>query len=450
MIGYYIILGVFLVLYIIMLRERIKYIRFYNNLSVFDGLFFGGLFFTIIPLFYSLFFGDISIFDTIFFNTHRDTSLVVYILLSNLFFGLSSLLLSRKFNFSSFKITSFEVNFFTFVVLLYFISLIVIFLSSGKLDGDSHWYRGNSEIYSRGSFFVLLGQFHNVGRVIIPGMCLFFQLKYLKIGKIFKFHFYLALIIIPLELILAGNRIVILFFVFSILIPFFIYGFYKKIILYGLIFLPLVVVSKFWPIVRGMLWSEQVSVERFVEIIEVAYYTEFNNPSEIKVDPVIVVTEGSNLAALNYVWKDFPMNKNFTMGNTLIFKSFGTLIPKSIWSDKPDGIGHEVGENVVSGISLYLNVTILGDAWSNFGWFGCVYIIFILSIFTYFIKFFNPMEFNFISIIAFMVSIASWRFEFSFYFISMYTFIIYFFLLRISIVKRICNQFGLYIFSNFY
>ncbi|MCG1037474.1 O-antigen polymerase [Polaribacter sargassicola] len=425
------------IILISLLKQRLKQIKKTNTLTIFDGLFFGGLFFTFLPLFYSFIIGKISILDILIFNPYIDTDLLLYILSANIVFGISANLIKFKNRLieKDFIISKFEQDFFIGVLVFYVLSLTIIFLSSGKLNGGSHWYRANADVFARGPLYVLLGQFHNVGRVFLPGICLYFQLVYLKKGLVFKPHFYVAGILIIMELIMSGNRIVILFFVFSIAIPFLLYGYYKKMLIMILFCLPLITVAKFWPMVRGMIWAEEVSMSRFSEVISIAYENEIE--SEDSSDPILVITEGSNIAALKYVTDNYPSNKDFTFGDTMIFKAIGALIPKSIWKDKPGGVGHEAGESVASGVSLYLNVTLLGDAWANFGWFGILYIVFLLFILQNLISFFCSNYIKYVSALAFMVAVASWRFEFSFYFISLYTMLIFIFIFKIKILTYI-------------
>ena len=442
-----VLLILFSIILIFLLKKRLNNIKKNNQVTIFDGLFFGGMFFTFLPVAYSFIVGEISILNTLIFDPYKDADLLLYVLVSNLIFALVATFNTLKVSSNEVdNVTLFEKQFFIGVLLFYVFSLIVIFLSSGKLEGGSHWYRANAEVYARGPIYVLLGQFHNVGRVFIPGMCLFFQLKYLKGGKIFKPHFYIAGLLIVMELIMSGNRIVILFFVFSIVIPFFLYGYYKKMILLGLLCFPLIIVAKFWPMVRGLLWAEEVSFNRFSEVIQLAYENEQNSTDSA--DPFLVLTEGSNIAALKYVTDNYPSRNSYTFGDTMILKSIGALVPKSIWKDKPDGIGHEVGDSVVSGVSLYLNVTILGDAWANFGWFGILYILFALFLFQNAIMKFFPAKINFISSLAFMASIAAWRFEFSFYFISLYTFLMFLLIFKFRIFRYLYNIISKFIFKN--
>jgi len=423
------------------LIKRLKDIKRTSTLTIFDGLFFGGLFFTFIPISYSFIIEEISILGILVFDPYKDTDLFLYVLFANLLFGVSANLFKFKKEYiqKDLKISKFEKEFFIGVLFFYVLSLIIIFLSSGKLDGGSHWYRANADVFAKGPLYVLLAQFHNVGRVFLPAICLYFQLVYLKNGKIFKPHFYIAGIIILMELIMAGNRIVILFFIFSITIPFLLYGYYKKMVLMILLCIPLITVAKFWPMVRGMLWAEEVSMARFSEVISIAYENEIE--ADDSSDPILVITEGSNIAALKYVKTNYPSKKDFTYGDTMIFKSIGAIIPKSIWKDKPGGVGHEAGGSVASGVSLYLNVTILGDAWANFGWFGIFYIIFILLIFQNLIVLFFHKKIKYISALAFMVALASWRFEFSYFFVSLYTMLIFIYIFKIRLFQYIFNRF---------
>lgn len=424
-----------------LLKKRLIVIKKLNYLSIFDGLFFGGLFFIIIPMYYSLIIGEIKIVGLKSFFPTEDLNVVFYTTISISFFGLCAVLFSPKKNDKSIDISELEKIFFMLTLLFYFFSVVVFFLSSGKLDGGTHWYRANEGVFQKGPIFVLLGQLHNVSRIIIPAMCLRFQLVYLKAGKIFKAHFIIAIVVIVFELFLAGNRIVILFFVFSIGLPFLIYRNYKVLFSLGILALPLGVIAKFWPMVRGMLWSSEFSLDHLAYVISTAYKYEILENTET--DPVMVLTEGSNIAALKFVVNNFPAKYDFLYGDTMFFKALGTLIPKSIWTTKPDGIGILVGETAISGVSLILNITILGDAWGNFGMFGIVYIVIMVYIIQ---KFFKEKYKVLFSSIFFMTSIACWRFDFSFYFVTIYILIFYIILIRIPFIKLLLKRVSSLIF----
>ncbi|MBE8727053.1 hypothetical protein [Flavobacterium hungaricum] len=413
-------------------------------MSIFDGLFFGGFFFIFIPICYSFWVGKIQLVGLPDFLPEKDCNIIFYGIFSITFFGICSLQFSNKKKFLTRNLKVVEKNFFVLTLLMYFFSLIVSFISSGKLDGGSHWYRANEDLYQKSAMFVLLGQIHNVGRVVIPGLCLYFQLHYLRTNKFFKPHFFIAFFVIVFELFLAGNRIVILFFVFSIIIPFAIRKKIKEIFYIAIICFPILFIAKFWPMVRGMIWAEKVSIERTVDVIKLAYKSEVvANDSES--DAILVLTEGSNLVALKYITDNFPNKYDYSLGETMVLKSIGAIIPKSIWPSKPDGLGNLVGEKALSGFSLYLNVTLLGDAWANFSFYGIFYIVLMLFIIE---KYFKKSLFKLLSSIFFMVAIASWRFDFSYYFITIYILLFYFLILKISIVNKMCNKISFLIFKN--
>ncbi len=429
---------------LLILVKRLNFLRIGGIPTILDGLFFGSIFFILLPIIYSFLVGEIEITNIPEFSPHRDSDLLIYCLLSILFFGV--LTLTPKNN----RITKNSEDFidqriqglFILILVLYVLSILLTFFASGKLSGNSHWYRGNAQVFEKGAIYVLLGQLHNVGRVAIPGLCIYFQLKYLQKDKIFKPHFFLAFVIIVLELFMAGNRIVILFFAFSFLIPFFLFKRFKILISMALISLPMMVLAEIWPMARGLMFTEKVTVERVAEVISIAY--EKGQSADNDSDLFLILTEGSNIAALKFIKDKYPKNKSFSYGETLILKSFGALIPKSIWPNKPDGVGHEAGEAAIGGVSLILNVTILGDAWANFGWFGIIYIGMILILIN---KLIPTRYLEFISPIFFMTSIAAWRFDFSFYFITIYILIFYLSIIKVPLVKYYSNKMAFKLFN---
>lgn len=442
MIEFYLIL--ILVFLVIIFITRIKQIKAQNYLSIFDGLFFGGIYFILIPVLYSFISGNIILSGLPSFDPFRDSTLTIYIFTSIFIFGLSAVLYSKNDYKNKSIVTANQKILFTLSVLLYFIALIAFFISSGKLNGNSHWYSANESLFQSSSGFVLLGQIHNVCRVIVPGLCMYFQLMYLNKGKYFKAHFIISIAIIVFELLLAGNRIVVLFFIFSIFLPLFLHKKYTQIFYILMICLPLTVVAKFWPMVRGMIWAEEVSIERFVEVINLSYENEISLDEE-QSNPILLITEGSNIVPLKFLFDNYPEKFDFTMGNTMILKSFGTLIPKSVWPSKPDGNGGFIGKRAYGKDSnVYLNSTLLGDAWSNFGFIGPFYIVLILYNIQ---RLFSVNNFGMYSCILFMVSIASWRFDFAFYIVSIIILFIIFFLMKINLVKAVCLKLSNKIFE---
>jgi hypothetical protein len=86
------------------------------------------------------------------------------------------------------------------------------------------------------------------------------------------------------------------------------------------------------------------------------------------------VTDPFRIASL--VWERFPAREPFRHGSTLLVTVFG-FIPRSVWPEKPVGIGKELAVFVsgpfyepTSGHSVA--PTVPADLYLNFGWFGIV------------------------------------------------------------------------------
>ena len=153
---------------------------------------------------------------------------------------------------------------------------------------------------------------------------------------------------------------------------------------------------------------------------------------------MITLTEGSNLIFLNLLVHEYPDRKEYLYGETMLVKAFGSFIPKSLWKDKPEGLGSRIGEEVApEDQGLVLNATILGEAWANFGYLGLLVVIVIVFVIQkIYLRGKNAPLFM---CMFFMIAIASWRFDFSFFIISLLIMEIIFLLLRIKALRVLLN-----------
>jgi hypothetical protein len=86
------------------------------------------------------------------------------------------------------------------------------------------------------------------------------------------------------------------------------------------------------------------------------------------------VTDPFRIASL--VWDLFPTTEPFRHGSTLLVTALG-FIPRSVWPEKPVGIGKELTLYVIGPFyepshGYSVAPTVPADLYLNFGWFGIV------------------------------------------------------------------------------
>ena len=433
----------------VLVEFRIRNLRLANNLNLFDGMFFGGCIFVVVPIILTFFIGPISIpdFDINYsYNWSKDIETTLYALISVLCFGVVSLSKQgTRTVFLSKRIPQYCKNYLLLSFILYSVSEIIFFIASGKSEGNAHWYNTNAATFQKNSLYVLLAQFHNVGRVIIPAIFIYLEIKS-PFKQIFRLHFAFSAILILIELGLSGNRIVMMFILVSFLLPFILQKRVKSIGYLILFAIPLVAIAQIWPQFRGLIWTEKISFERIGQVLTTSVETASQSNFTGNNNPLLVATEGSNLVVLNYTLHKYQRTSDFLFGETIIVKSLGTFIPKSVWKNKPEGVGSRIGEEISDYNGLVLNTTIIGEAWANFGVLGIPIILMLL----YLIDLpFSQLQFRtFFSTIMFMAGIASWRFDFSFLVVSIIIITLIHLLLQIGFIRSGIEQFSKVLFSR--
>lgn len=437
MIMEYILFAILTIFLFVILRYRVVYFRKGLNLNAFDGLFFGGIFYMFIPLAYYIIiqYKDLDdvwvILPKIFRPLDDDVLTTIYVFMSLFLFGILSVHYQRKKKkeFFTYKQSVNEKFLFFTILILYVVSQIIFLLKSGKLEGGAHWYESNAVVYNSGAIFSLIGQFNNVGRLMLPTMAMYFELRY-NSKKYFYLHIIVSAILVLMELILTGNRIAMLYVGVSHLIPFLYQKKYKYIFLSILVAIPIYTVASLWPLVRGLMWTDKISIEH----IEYIYETTRQAKATESHDPVFIFTEGINLFVLNYIINTYPEKYDFTYGKTMVIKSAGTLIPKKIWQDKPDGVGREMGRQLLPRSDyIVLNPSLIGETWVNFGYFGNILLVFFVLLFFFFYPRYISRQLY--MYMLFFVAIAVWRFDSSFFFVAFYTILIYMFISSLSVVR---------------
>ncbi|GHT88652.1 hypothetical protein FACS189474_4260 [Bacteroidia bacterium] len=226
-----------------------------------------------------------------FYPLSDDIITTIYVFISLYLFGFMSVLFqNRKRNKQPSIKQDNNIKFlFLTILTLYIISQVAVLIQSGKLAGGSHWYTSGEKIYEGNVIFSLLGQFNNVGRLVLPAICMYFELIY-DSKKYFKLHVTISCIILVIELLLVGNRIAFVYVGISHLIPFLYYKKYKYILISIFLLIPISALAIVWPVVRGLMWTEKMSnahieyVYQSAATVDMAFH-----------DAVMTLTEGGNL-----------------------------------------------------------------------------------------------------------------------------------------------------------
>ena len=178
--------------------KKYKIIQATEALNLFDGLFVGAIFFIIIPLCLVIFYKDLIVTDfnkAYSISATEDYKTVLYTLVSTIVLGICAIKFTTpKAVVPKGPITYSEKRLFLLAFILYLGSETIFFIVSGKAQGGSHWYAANEAVYEKGPIFVLLDKFHDVGRVIIPGILMYFEFKS-PTKKIFRLHLFVTIII---------------------------------------------------------------------------------------------------------------------------------------------------------------------------------------------------------------------------------------------------------------
>ena len=192
----------------------------------------------------------------------------------------------------------------------------------------------------------------------------------------------------------------------------------KRFILIAALMAPLLLeFNALFPMIRGLMWSEGASLEQTKYSIETGYSTE--DTSESKIGKTFnSAFESSNIVVMRYALEKYQRTENYLLGETIYIKSLTFFLPKTLWENKPSSFNARMGYDISGSNVLSLNSTLLGEAFGNFSWFGA------------FIYLFNAIVFcsalilpkgRVITYAGFFVAFASWRFEFSFLAISIFS-----------------------------
>lgn len=322
------------------------------------------------------------------------------------------------------NINNLKVYFISFTAIYLFFAFY-IFLLSGKLSGG-HWYENYDALYSGSAISTVIGNFYNVMRICFPGVLIFAVIKKLLSNKEFII---ISIIYGSFELLISSNRVIILLIIFSFILLF--YKNNKKYIFLLVLISPLIMqFNHAFPIMRGLMFSENVSIEQLLNSYEVA--TDFRKSEGFNIEESVSgLFEADNLNVVKFVYDNFPSRYNYVKGETVYLKTATFFLPKAIWPNKPEGFGGFLGPEITGTEVLTLNSTIIGEAYGNFGLLALILVP--LNLYLTGILFKN-LHGTILNYCPFFIAFASWRFEFAFIIISAFA---------LFIIKK-------FIYSKFY
>lgn len=388
------------------------------NTSMISGVIAGMCYFLGLPLLLCALLGEIRQDDLPIapLMAHKDGAIAGLILSCMLSTALGAFLLQRKvIDRESEPIKKFEgIELFT-LLMFYLLFVVIFFVGSGKWRGGGHWYTSTGDAFNSSPTYVVLANFLNVFRVAVPA-ALAYNTREMRIKPI-TFWWLLAAYC-STELLLMNNRIGLLFSAVAVLLAFPKYRI--RLSLSAIPFVPIVgFLNHAFPIARGLMWSSDASPGAIINAFSRAVESraDFGAQSNSMQEVAFSLCEGSNLNVVKFVFYNYSFD-NCLWGQSVIVKSASFIIPKSIWTEKPDGFGLTIGR-AISGIDhLTLNTTSVGEFWGNFGALSVLMLPLLLILVYCVSRIILPLPQQ--QLALFMCGIASVRFEFSFLIIALF------------------------------
>ncbi len=303
-----------------------------------------------------------------------------------------------------------------FVILMtFFISVFIGSLTyyfSGVSSGGSDWYSGVDNFTSSlGTFGVLLSFLHMSARLIF--ISYFFHY--------YKTH-YSSSIIGPLALIsfgifdslLTGNRLFLFIILALIFVEYFSSFKPKKI-------LNLILISPFL-IILGFLASTYTHFRYYISNAGVSAFTDLSVISEIISNfdfavwglksAILGMFESINFNVLMNIFSTVDY-QNMFWGESYL-KFLFTVIPRSIWPDKPESIAYQATEILspsTEGLSIAL--TFIGEMHFNFWYLGFILILPFLSFIRFLLQILYKDDSSILKYLSFSFGVLLFRMSFS-------------------------------------
>jgi len=371
------------------------------------GIAFGVLYFIFIPIWVLIITGKIPIDQTNFSRTTLTDVILKtnikssFILLLYLFAIIIYLYISTITDKRKILDTDFKLNLKLYLP-VYVVSLLIIFIGSGLLEGGNWYDNRNTFFKETGSIAILIGYILTASRILIIASLIYLW----KINKLKTVRFFIYILSFSiLDMFLSGNRLY--FFITIVMIGLLVL---KRYPVKTFIMLPLTVplvafVAYFGSIFRHMrgplfefgLPTRKVfmaSLKRAMSLEPFDFSTFFLN-----------ISESVNV---NVIYDIFNRYDHILYGATYL-KTLFFYIPRSIWQSKPESIT-VITANQFGSASLV--TTIIGEMQMNFSYFGIVLLPIFLWLTEIIIKKFSPNNY-FYSIITFIFGLLIFRMPYS-------------------------------------
>nr|WP_057928181.1 hypothetical protein [Burkholderia ambifaria] len=294
--------------------------------------------------------------------------------------------------------------------LVYIAAAIFIFFKSGKLDGG-HWYENGAAMYQQSVTAVLIGNIGNVLRVIMPAVAIMLRRRNAISSRTLVI---MAVFTMIFELVVSSNRILVLFWLIALLLEYR-HRLQKNIILFAIAAPFILQANQYFPIVRGLLWTNGASVNQLYAGVEAA--KDAHSRDAAGLDRVLgSAVEADNLNVIKYVVNYFPARHDFFYGSTFFLKGLSFAVPRMLWPEKPPTFGTFIGERATGVTGLALNSAFIGEAYGNFG----ILAVPILCISLFVVgRISLLLRADYARAATFFVALAAWRFDFSFIIIGL-------------------------------
>jgi hypothetical protein len=349
--------------------------RLYDRrIDVMTGLFIGTIYFVLIPLALLLWQGELDLpkltriegIGNIILRTyvHEVDVMLAIVLCSLMLCHLYSISVAQEHGWSSMIENTNYVGLFL-VSLLLFVSLsTALFLKAGLAQGGN-WYTSRGNIVEEyGSLGVLLGQLLAASKLLILCIAVGWYRR-AEIGSFACFGIVVAFCVF--DLYMSSNRIYTLQAMILLSCVLMMNHEFVKLGLLALAAIPFGTVMNLFAMARSRIHMGGISLDGLISGYRFAAahrigggFTGF----------VMGITEGADFMVLLQIVKTFPKAHPF-LGGATIAKLFFSVVPRSIWADKPMNITGAMAELFVGGKQgTSLAATIYGEFYANFGIFA--------------------------------------------------------------------------------
>lgn len=304
---------------------------------------------------------------------------------------------------------------------LYLVCQTYVFVQSGFLSADSHWYTSLDYAFENSTAFIAIKNFANTYRAVFFGLLILCaELRIINRSTAVILGGALCLV----DVSTTFNRIVILYYYVSLFILF------RRWLVVNLaitiILIPTVaLVSNMWTLYRALALRDGFNVQSFLQALEdtARFQGEYAGLSFL--ESLNGIFESSNLVVFNFVVKNTGGEVPIFWGYTYLLRPFTSFIPSTIWPDKPLVFAVYLGEIINGRFGLSLSTSLFGEVFANFPYIWPV----VLFLTILFVNWIYRQADRFVAgaaAMSFFVAIALWRFDMNFAAVSLYALVLVF------------------------